>query len=123
MVSTKLSLTFDTPSVTVKVRVLAPVDAATGVMVALQFGAVPEKTMFAVGIKAVSVLAFAIELEQFSELSESEIVKLTTTLPSDSADRSVMFEIVGSALRLTDGSLVELTLAPVPMAFFATTRK
>lgn len=64
---------------TVNVRLETPKPFATGLTVAVQFGAVPPKTTLATGINAVLVEAALIEVAQFKVLSISVIVKLITS--------------------------------------------
>lgn len=64
------------PSVTVKVRFIAPFALSTGVTVAVQFGATPPNRIPATGIMAAFEVEALIDVEQFNVSSTSEIVKL-----------------------------------------------
>ena len=63
-------------SVTVTVTLPDPFASAVGVIVAVQFGAVPPKTMFATGINSVLTDEAVSEVAQLRTLSGSVIVKL-----------------------------------------------
>ncbi len=75
-VNVKASLAVKEPSVTVKVTVLDPEVAAEGVIVTVQLGAVPPKTIPDVGRRVVLEDALDMEVEQFKLESTSLIVKL-----------------------------------------------
>ena len=73
-VATKAELELATPSVTLKVRFEVPFAFATGVITALQFGAVPLNTTFATGINAILVEVIVTDVVQLTAVSTSEIV-------------------------------------------------
>ena len=69
-------------SVTIKVKFNTPFAKAAGVIVAVQFGAVPLNTIFPTGTKTAFVVVALIEVTQFKVLSISVIVKLTVLATS-----------------------------------------
>ena len=70
------------PSVTVNVRLSTPFMSAKGVIVAVQFGAVPPNTTFGTVTISGFEVAAVTEVAQLKTLSTSLIVKLTTSCTS-----------------------------------------
>lgn len=91
------------PSVTVNVKLATPFKSATGETVAVQFGAVPAKTMFAFGTSTALADEADTEVVQFNALSTSFIVKLITNGVSS-------FVVCGKMLLITGASLTALTV-------------
>ena len=84
-------------SVTVKVIFETPVEFVVGVIVAIQFGAVPLKTIFATGTSAGLEEAADIEVKQFIGLS-SVMVNGITRGTSSNVLRGPMADKIGASL-------------------------
>lgn len=97
-VTLKLLVTASTPSETESVRLNAPNALAAGVMVAVQFGAVPLKITLPAGIIAALVVEALIEPAQVSTLSTSLIVKFTENGVSSKVVCAEIAEITGGSL-------------------------
>ena len=91
------------PSLTVKVNVVAPFIFKSGVIVAVQFGAVPENTTPETGISAVLEVESVIDVLQFKVLSISVIVKVTGNAVSS-------FVVCGAIAKITGASFCAVTV-------------
>ena len=80
----------ETPSVTLKTKFELPDWFSAGLIVAVQFGAVPEKTIFATGTNGKFEDVALIDVEQFKTLSTSLIVNGTAIVPFS---KTVWFDI------------------------------
>ena len=98
------------PSLTKKLIFVEPNLFVAGVNVAVQFGAVPPKTIFAVGIKVIFEEVTFIEAVHDRTLSTSLIVKLTTMGVFSGVVLAVIAEIVGgSSIGMTVTSKISET--------------
>jgi hypothetical protein len=93
-----VSFALSEPSETVKVMVDVPVAFATGVMVPVQLGAVPDQTTAEFATTEVLDELIDTEAPQVSVESTSPMVKLTALAVSSFVEVSAMLEIVGASL-------------------------
>ena len=96
-VKVKLFMSLNVPSLTVKLRFETPKASVSEVKVAVQFGAVPLKTIFPTGNNAVFDEVADIEVKQFKVLSTSVIVKLKAKGTSSFVILLVMVDKMGAS--------------------------